>query len=175
MYCILDIDLDYFAMLASPVRRLQELLDWGGCPVSFVVEQHNQAFARWRRLLHKSGTSPSHILHVDEHHDMMDERKLANIANFMYHAMHMWPRCRVHWLVQDPIDCPSMWLREETWSSLRRRFSRGPERPASWPRPDLVSVCTSPDFIDPELAHNLLLVVQQFTKSRQRKKDKPRS
>ena len=67
---------------------------------------------------------------------MMDELKRTNIANFMYHAMRMWPRCRVHWLVEDPIDSPSMWLDDESWRSLCRRFSFGPERPRDWPTPD---------------------------------------
>ena len=173
MYSILDIDLDYFNALADPARRLEELLDWAGCPVSVVVERHNHAFARWRRLLGGRNTLPSHILHVDAHHDMMDERKLTNMANFMYHAMHTWPRCRVHWLVQHPIDCPSMWLDQRTWSSLRCRFSRGPERPVSWPRPSLVSVCTSPEFVDRKTRSSLLAVLHGFMKPRRRQEEGP--
>jgi len=164
MYSILDIDLDYFNALTDSARRLEELLDWAGCPVSVVVERHNHAFARWRRLLGGRNTSPSHILHVDEHHDMMDERKLPNMANFIYHVMRTWPRCQVHWLVQYPIDCPSMWLDQETWSCLRHRFSRGPNRPANWPRPDLVSVCTSPEFVDRKTRSTLLGVLDRYRK-----------
>ena len=53
-----------------------------------------------------------HILHVDEYHDMMDQQ--TNIANFMFHAMRIWPKCQVHWLVQHPIDSPAVWLEDET-------------------------------------------------------------
>ena len=95
-----------------------------------VVECHNHAFARWRKRWRTHAIAPSHILHVDEHHDMMDQRQQTNIANFMFHAMRMWPQCRVHWLVQHPIDSPAMWLEDETWDSLRRRFSQGPRRVA---------------------------------------------
>ena len=89
---LLDIDLDYFNLMENPTGALEQLLVWASCPVSFIVERHNQAFARWRRRV-RSGSLPipTHILHVDEHHDMMDQKKQSNIANFMYHAMQHWP------------------------------------------------------------------------------------
>jgi hypothetical protein len=93
---------------------------------------------------------------------MMDQRQQTNIANFMFHAMRMWPQCRVHWLVQHPIDSPAMWLEDETWDSLLRRFSHGPHCPAQWPKPDVVSVCTSPDFVAPKLAAELMDVLSGF-------------
>ena len=99
MSSILDIDLDYFGLVPDPVRRLERLLGWGGKPVAFIVEKHHKAFARWRsRIRRGTLASPSYILHVDEHHDIMDQRRNTNIANLMYHAMVMWPQCRVHWL-----------------------------------------------------------------------------
>jgi len=162
MYSILDIDLDYFNEMPDAAHRLEQLLNWAACPVSIVVERHNHAFARWRKRWQTHNIAPSHILHVDEHHDMMDQRQQTNIANFMYHAMRMWPQCRVHWLVQHPIDSPAMWLDEEAWDSLRRRFSHGPHRPARWPKPDIVSVCTSPDFVAPKLAAELMDVLSGF-------------
>ncbi len=143
-------------------HRLERLLNCAACPVSMIVERHNHAFARWRRRWRTNGIAPSHILHVDEHHDMMDQRQQANIANFMFHAMRLWPRCRVHWLVEHPIDSPSMWLDDEIWDSLRSRFSHGPHRPARWPKPDIVSVCTSPEFVDPSLAAELTGVLSGF-------------
>lgn len=163
MHSILDIDLDYFNQLPDAAARLAHLLAWAACPVSMIVERHNHAFSRWKRRWKTHNVAPSHILHVDEHHDMMDQRQQANIANFMFHAMRIWPQCRVHWLVQHPIDSPAMWLEEETWNSLRHRFSYGRHRPGSWPKPDLVSVCTSPDFVTPNLAAELLEVLAGFT------------
>ena len=162
MYSILDIDLDYFNQMPDAAHRLEQLLNWAACPVSMVVERHNHAFARWRKKWQANGIAPSHILHVDEHHDMMDQRQQTNIANFMFHAMRMWPQCRVHWLVQHSIDSPAMWLEDETWNLLRRRFSYGPNRPAQWPKPDIVSVCTSPDFVAPNLAAKLTEVLSEF-------------
>ena len=162
MYSILDIDLDYFNLMPDAADHLGRLLTWAGRPVSMVVERHNHAFARWRRRWRTDGISPSHILHVDEHHDMMDQRRQANIGNFMFHAMRTWPQCRVHWLVQYPIDSPAMWLEVETWNTLRDRFSHGPRRPARWPKPDVVSVCTSPDFVTPDLATELMEVLAGF-------------
>ena len=91
MYSILDIDLDYFNQVPDAAHRLEQLLNWAACPVSMVVECHNHAFARWRKRWRTHAIAPSHILHVDEHHDMMDQRQQTNIANFMFHAMRMWP------------------------------------------------------------------------------------
>ena len=168
MYSILDIDLDYFNLMHNPALHLKQLLDWAGCPVSMIVERHNHAFSRWRKKWRTQGIAPSHILHVDEHHDMMDQRQQTNIANFMFHAMRIWPRCRVHWLVQHSIDSPAMWLDDETWDSFRHRFSYRPHRPARWPRPDLVSVYTSPDFVPHGLTKQLLEVVSQFRTTQQK-------
>ena len=91
MYSILDIDLDYFNLIPDATHHLEQLLTWADCPVSIVVDRHNHAFARWRKRWRSNGIAPSHILHVDEHHDMMDQRQQTNIANFMFHAMRMWP------------------------------------------------------------------------------------
>lgn len=130
MYSILDIDLDYFNLVEHPARRLEEMLIWAARPVSLVVDRHNRALARWKRRVRSGSISaPSHILHVDEHHDMMDERTQSNIANMMYHAMQTWSECRVHWLVDNPIDSPDIWLNDETWVRLRGRFSFGPRQP----------------------------------------------
>ncbi len=162
MYSILDIDLDYFNVIPDAGHQLEQLLTWADCPVSMVVERHNHAFARWRKRWQIKGIAPSHILHVDEHHDMMDQRQQTNIANFMFHAMRIWPQCRVHWLVDHPIDSPAMWLENETWNSFRGRFSYGPKRPVRWPKPDVVSVCTSPDFVVPKFAAELMEVISAF-------------
>jgi hypothetical protein len=93
---------------------------------------------------------------------MMDQRQQINIANFMFHAMRIWPQCRVHWLVQLPIDSPAMWLEDEIWNSFRPRFSHGRSRPARWPKPNVVSVCTSPDFVASNLAEELMEVLSGF-------------
>jgi hypothetical protein len=173
MRSILDIDLDYFNFVENPTAVLEDLLLWAGRPVDFIVEQHSHVLQRWkRRCPAASGFAPSHILHVDEHHDMMDERSRTNIANIMYQAMRTWSHCKVHWLVQQPIDSPAMWLTSATWKSLRRRFSRGPTIPFEWPRPDVVSVCTSPGFLRSDLTTELLEVIQT-TKPRNRKERAP--
>jgi len=168
VYSILDIDLDYFNLLPEPGVSLEHLLNWAGLPVSMIVERHNHAFARWKTKLRTHGIVPTHILHVDEHHDMMDQRPQTNIANFMFHAMRIWSQCRVHWLVQYPIDSPAMWLDDDTWDLFRRRFTHGTHRPARWPKPDLVSVCTSPDFVTPAVTQELLKVLSCFTTKTQR-------
>jgi len=170
MSSILDIDLDYFGLLADPLRRLERLLEWGGAPVAFIVEKHHKAFARWKdRIRRGTLASPSHILHVDEHHDMMDQRRNANIANFMYHAMVTWPQCRVHWLTEQPIDAPWVWLDEEVWELLSQRFSVSPHRPLGWPKPDLVSVCSSPGFLNEDLRQSLLSAAEFWLKPNRRK------
>lgn len=88
MSSILDIDLDYFNLVDNPAQRLSQLLTWAARPVSFVVESHHHAFRRWTRSIEKWVLpEPQYILHVDEHHDMMDEAARPNIANFVYHAM----------------------------------------------------------------------------------------
>ena len=96
MSSILDIDLDYFNLIENPEQRLKEILDWGNHRITFVVEKHHKAYSRWKdRVKRGTLTPPSHILHADEHHDMMDQKRYLNIANFMYHAMRTWRNCRV--------------------------------------------------------------------------------
>ena len=163
MSSILDIDLDFFNLLENPEQRLQELLEWGDCPIAFVVEKHHKAYSRWKdRVRRGTLAQPTHILHVDEHHDMMDENKNTNIANFMYHAMRTWEFCRVHWIVDTPIDSPEMWLDDDVWQSFSQRFSIGLHRPHGWPKPDIVSICTSPEFINTDLLQRLLNTAGKF-------------
>ncbi len=162
MSSILDIDLDYFNAVKDPVGHLKELLRWAGRPADFLVERHHEAFARWKsRIRQGSLSSPLHILHVDEHHDMMDEHPRSNIANFLYHAMRTWPACRVHWLVEHAIDSPRIWLSDDVWHRVSGRFSVGPCRPRAWPKPNLVSVCSSPEFIEKDLRERLLDTVHE--------------
>lgn len=160
MSCILDIDLDYFNNVESPIERLRELLHWGSRPVSVVVQKHHHAFRKWRYLVrHGQLSIPRFIIHVDEHHDMMDERKDPNLANFVYHLMCQWPSCMVHWLVDEEIDHPHMWLADESWSDLCDRFSHGAYIPHDWPKPDLVSVSMDPEFVNDHLLPNLIDVI----------------
>jgi hypothetical protein len=137
MSSILDIDLDYFNLLEDPLGRFEELLAWANRPVALIVKKHDEAFARWKgRMRRGSLGAPQWILHVDEHHDMMDEKENANIANVMVHAMSAWPTCRVHWLVEEKIDSPDMWLGEDTWADLITT-GQSPTLSASVPAPNL--------------------------------------
>ena len=169
MSCILDIDLDYFNLIENPEKRLRELLDWSNRRIAFIVEKHHKAFSRWKdRVKRGTLTPPSHILHVDEHHDMMDQKRNTNIANLMYHAMLTWKSCRVHWIVDHPIDSPEMWLDDDVWISFSQRFSMGSNRPRGWPKPDIVSICTSPEFINDDLLQRLLKTSKEFMTVKQR-------
>jgi len=169
MSSILDIDLDYFNLIENPEKRLRELLDWDNRRIAFIVEKHHKAFSRWKDRV-KRGTlrPPSHILHVDEHHDMMDQKSNTNIANFMYHAMRTREKCRVHWMVDTPIDSPEMWLDDDVWELFCQRFTVGSNRPHGWPKPDLVSVCTSPNFVSNKLLQRLLETAKEFMKTKQK-------
>jgi hypothetical protein len=106
-------------------------------------------------------SSPELIIHADEHHDMLSENRPVQFGNFLYFAMRRWPQCRVYWLTVQPIDYPDFWLSEDAWASVSKRFSCGPRIDRHWPKPTLVSVCTSPDFIDPKLSHRLLERIEQ--------------
>ncbi len=157
MTSILDIDLDYFSLLDDPLDRLNELLDWANRPVDKVVDHHHKSLEYWKQALTKrSLATPQFILHVDEHHDMLGEEKPIQFGNFLYFAMRQWPDCRVHWQVNGPIDSPRMWLSDEAWDSVASRFTMGPSRRRGWPKPDIVTVCTSPGFIDERLAAKLV-------------------
>ncbi len=160
MSSILDSDLDYFNEVMNPTVRLRELLAWAGRPVDLVVEKHHVALREGRSLVRRGALpAPTHILHVDEHHDMLDEKVTPNIGNMMLHAMRTWPQSRVHWLVEIPIDSPRMWVADETWERLVSRFSIGRRKPRGWPRPEFVSVCTSPGFVAEPLSMQLMNVV----------------
>lgn len=169
MSSILDIDLDYFGLVDDPVRQFVRLLKWAGRPVDLVVDEHHYVLRRWKADIRRGLLSaPTHILHVDEHHDMMNERRQPNIANVMYQAMCQWPDCRVHWFVEQRIDSPRVWLSDDAWSLLAPRFSSSPHRPRGWPKPEFVSVCTSPDFIRPGLRRQLMEQVTQLGGGRRR-------
>ena len=162
MYSILDIDLDYFNNHENPVQRFDSLLDWADRPVDFIVEKHYAVLEQWQKRMEKIGlSSPTHIMHVDEHHDMMDEQAVPNIANMIVHALRRWPQCRVHWLVENPIDSPEMWLSDSAWENLLPRFSKGSLKPRNWPKPNLVSVCTSPAFVAKSIRNQLLARIEQ--------------
>ena len=157
MSSILDIDLDYFRFFDDPVEELDRLLTWADRPIDFVVEHHDEAFERWVSAVKRRATgAPRFILHADEHHDMLSDRRPIGFGNFLYFAMRRWPNCRVHWLVNGPIDHPDMWLSERVWKSIADRFTLGSRPPRAWPKPDFVSVCTSPDFIDKGLRRKLI-------------------
>ena len=164
MSSILDIDLDYFNLIKEPVQRLNKLLNWANCPVAFIVEKHHKSFARWKdRIKRETLSLPTHILHVDEHHDMMDKRVYPNIANFMYHAMRTWTGCHVHWLIDQRIDSPSIWLSDDVWDLLSPRFSTSKHCPKNWPKPDFISVCSSPSFTSKSLRQKLLNKIEEFS------------
>jgi hypothetical protein len=166
MSSILDIDLDYFNLIPDPVAQLENLLSWAGRPVDIVVEKHHHVLRRWTgRVRRGTLTPPEFILHVDEHHDMMDERRTPNIGNMMYHAMNRWPDCRVCWLAEYRIDHPGQWLEDETWRTLKPRFRMVTLRPPRWPKPDLVSVCTSPEFVHDSLLKQLTDTLAEYTKT----------
>jgi len=161
MCSILDIDLDYFNTIEDPIQQLNNLLTWANCPVDFIVEEHYVVLKHWQEHIEKRNlTSPTHILHVDDHHDMMDEQAVPNIANVMVHALCRWPQCRVHWLVEKPIDSPEMWLSDSKWVQLAARFSMGPNKPIGWCKPDIVSVCTSDAFVTKALREKLLAEIE---------------
>jgi len=161
MCSILDIDLDYFNTVEDPVQELNRLLTWANRPVDFIVEKHHAVLKHWQKHLNKRNLpSPRQILHVDEHHDMMDEQSKPNIANVMVHALSRWPLCRVHWLVEKPIDSPNMWLSDSKWVQLAPRFSMGPNKPIGWGKPNIVSVCTSDAFVPKALREQLLAMIK---------------
>lgn len=112
----------------------------------------------------KSGEleNPHFIMHVDEHHDMMNERDRVNIGNVIYHAMRTWPKCRVYWLTPSPIDSPAMWLSEQTWAELKRRFTVGVRIPGGWPKPDLLSVTNNTEFVPRGMAGRLCEVIDEW-------------
>jgi hypothetical protein len=157
MSVILDIDLDYFPLFDQPLDELERLLAWAGRPVDFVVEQHHEAYRRWKQMVATHVVQPPRlIIHVDEHHDMMSERPPANLGNFVYFAMRHWPDCRVVWVMPQPIDYPDLWLSDDAWAAVSSRFECARRFRRRWPKPDVVSVCTSPEFIDADLSRRLL-------------------
>ena len=165
MASILDIDLDYFNLVSDPIRELSELLAWANRPVDVLADSHADAM-RHRAKLVNSGRLPvpMYVLHVDEHHDMMDQRNTINIANVMYHTMRRWPNCRVYWMAEGSIDTPGMWLDPDVWKQLRRRFRIGRQRLKQWPAPNFVSVTISADFVWPSLGDALLEAIMWWQK-----------
>jgi hypothetical protein len=61
-----------------------------------------------------------------------------------------------------------MWLDNDVWLSFSPRFSVGSNRPHGWPKPDIVSICTSPDFISNDLLQRLLKTTEELMRAKQR-------
>ena len=174
MSCILEIDLDYFRLSNDPIRRLDEILGWARRPVDFIVDEHHKVLKYWDRAIAKGVIeAPTFILHIDEHHDMLDEQPPVLFGNFLYFAMRKWPDCRVHWLTENPIDDPSMWLSEDAWASVGDRFRFGSSLNSKWPMPELVSVCTSPGFIERTLCQKLLERIDELGYGPNNARDRP--
>jgi hypothetical protein len=166
MSVILDIDLDYFGLFEQPIAELERLLTWAGRPVDFVVEHHHEAYTRWKQMAAAHLVHPPHLLiHADEHHDMLSERPPASSGNFLYFAMRHWPNCRVVWVTPQPIDCPDIWLSDDAWEAVSSRFECARRFRRRWPKPDVVSVCMSPDFIDARLSQKLLEKIKDWRDS----------
>jgi SEC-C motif len=164
MTSILDIDLDYFRFFNDPLERLTDLLGWANRPVDRIVVHHHESLKYWIHAIHeRSLAAPRFILHVDEHHDMLGERKPIGFGNYLYFAMRQWSNCRVHWQVNQPIDSPRMWLSDTAWKSVARRFSFGQDGRPDWPKPDIVTVCKSPGFLGKPLSRQLLGRVREHT------------
>jgi hypothetical protein len=108
---------------------------------------------------------PHLLIHADEHHDMLSERQPANCANFVYFAMRHWPDRRVVWVTPQPIDYPDIWLSDDSREAVSSRFECAKRFRWRWPKPDVVSVCTSPDFIDASLSEKLLEGIEDFAGS----------
>ena len=157
MTSILDIDLDYFNLVSDPIMALSEMLACANRPIDVLSDNHADAIYRWIKLVASGKLSfPTHILHADEHHDMMDQKNTINSANIMYHAMSRWPKCRVYWMAKNSIDTPAMWLDNDVWKQLRTRFHMGKQRPQKWPAPVFLSVTISADFLRPNLKAALM-------------------
>ena len=157
MSLILDIDLDYFPLFKDPIGRFDKILSWAARPVDLIVDLHHKALTQWSEVIEKGIIeSPIFILHVDEHHDMLSETPPIQYGNFIYFAMLQWPDCQVHWLTKDPIDHPDMWISEKAWKLVAERFTFGRCIKPSWPKPDLVTISTSPGYIDEKLSKTLL-------------------
>jgi hypothetical protein len=159
---ILDIDLDYFPLLAQPLDELAKVLRWAARPVDFIVTHHHEAYRRWIDLV-KKGTIgvPRLILHLDEHHDMLSDVPPVQFGNFLYFALRRWANCRVQWVTPQPIDYPDRWLSAGAWRSVSKRFKCVSGLRRTWPRPDLVSVCVSPGFLEDRLCRELSVRVKK--------------
>jgi hypothetical protein len=154
---ILDIDLDYFNLVSDPIRAMSETLAWANRPVDVLADNHADAMHRWVSLVASGRLSfPTHILHVDGHHVMMEQKTTIDVANVMGHAMSRWPKCRVYWMAEDSIDTPAMWPDDDVWKRLRTRFRMGTQRPQQWPAPEFLAVTISADFLRPNLKDALL-------------------
>ena len=160
---ILDIDLDYFSFFQKPKNELKHILSWAFCPVDTIVKYHHESYTRWNQMITAGIIGPPKlIIHVDEHHDMFSDKLPVNSSNFIYFAMKKWSNCRVIWVIPQPIDNPRMWLSDRSWSSVSSRFKCSPMFNSEWPKPDLITVSKSPDFIDNNLSQYLLQIIKNI-------------
>jgi hypothetical protein len=154
---ILDIDLDYFVVLKQPVREFKKILGWASHPIDHLVDHHHQSYKHWLQMMARGTlTHPRLIVHIDDHHDMFSDKPPVNSGNFIYFALRRFPQCHVIWVAPDPIDYPDMWLSHSAWASVSQRFECSTKLDRHLPKPDVVSVCRSPAFVEKNLGKALL-------------------
>lgn len=170
MSSILDLDLDWLNLCNShdgsgflknktPEEAFDDLMSRANPDVKMTMSiEHHEAYRIWDAFVNEGRlTKPKHIYHVDEHHDLYNDYKHVDCANFMLFVLRQWPKCKATWIAADSsFDNRTHFYYGYHKSEIKKRFKTTLRVPDYLSDIDLVSVTVSPDYIKPYVLEVIL-------------------
>ncbi len=195
MSVLLDLDLDWlnlcgdqyngsgFLKNRTPQEAFDDLISRANPDAKITMSvEHHEAYQIWDAFVDEGRlTKPKHIYHVDEHHDLYNDYKHVDCANFMLFALRQWPSCKATWVAADSgFDNRTNFYYGFHRSEIKKRFKTTLRVPKNMSNVDLVSITVSPDYIKPYVLEAILphiekhyghRIIGQFPTLRKGKRD----
>jgi len=160
---ILDIDLDWlnlcgdqydgsgFLKNRTPQQAFDDLMSRANPDAKITMSiEHHEAYKIWDAFVDEGRlTRPKHIYHVDEHHDLYNNYKHIDCANFMLFALRQWAKCQATWIAARKVGTRAHFYYGYHKSEVKKRFKTTLRVPDSLSDVDLISITVSPDYIKP--------------------------
>ena len=171
---ILDIDLDWlnlcdhhegsgFLKNRTPQKAFDDLMSRANPDAKITMSiEHHEAYKIWDAFVDEGRlTRPKHIYHVDEHHDLYNNYKRVDCANFMLFALRQWPKCKATWIAASRIGNRHYFYYGYNQSEIKRRFKTTLRVPNDLSSVDLISITLSPDYIKLFILDDILPYIEK--------------
>lgn len=173
---ILDIDLDWlnlcdqckgsgFLKNKTPQEAFDALMSRANPNAKITMSiEHHEAYKIWDAFVDEGRlTKPEHIYHVDEHHDLYNNYKHVDCANFMLFVLKQWPSCKTTWVAADSsFDNRTNFYYGFHKSEIKKRFKTTLKVPKDMSDVDLISITVSPDYIKLLVLNEILPHIEKY-------------